>query len=136
MKKAAFVVGTAAVPSAETYFKETFDDKWADRWVISDWKKSEGAAGEWKFTAGEWYGDAEADKGIQTGDDARFYATSAKIAKPFSNEGKDLVLQFSVKHGQKIDCGGGYIKLFPAGLDQEHFTGDSDYSIMFGPDVC
>jgi len=136
MKKAAFVVGTAAVVSAETYFKETFDDKWTDRWVISDWKKSEGAAGEWKLSAGEWYGDAEADKGIQTGDDARFYATSSKIAKPFSNEGKDLVLQFSVKHGQKIDCGGGYIKLFPAGLDQEHFSGDSDYSIMFGPDIC
>jgi len=41
-----------------------------------------------------------------------------------------------VKHGQKIDCGGGYIKLFPAGLDQEHLSGDSDYSIMFGPDIC
>lgn len=26
-----------------------------------------------------------------------------------------LLLQFSVKHAQKIDCGGGYIKLLPAG---------------------
>ena len=29
------------------------------------------------------------------------------------NTGKDLVLQFSVKHAQKMDCGGGYIKLIP-----------------------
>jgi calreticulin len=45
-------------------------------------------------------------------------------------------LQFQVRHPQKIDCGGGYIKLLPAGLDQEKFGGDSDYSIIFGPDVC
>ena len=29
------------------------------------------------------------------------------------NTGKDLVLQLSVKHAQKMDCGGGYIKLIP-----------------------
>jgi len=28
------------------------------------------------------------------------------------------------------------LKLFPAGLDQEHMTGESNYNIMFGPDVC
>jgi len=46
------------------------------------------------------------------------------------------VLQFSVKHEQKIDCGGGYIKLLPPNTDQEGFTGDSKYNIMFGPDIC
>jgi len=130
------VAACVAVASAETYFKETFDDSYAERWVVSDWKASEGAAGKFVHTAGDFYGDAEADKGIQTSEDARFYAISSKIATPFSNEGKDLVLQFSVKHGQKIDCGGGYIKLFPSGLDAEHLNGDSDYNIMFGPDIC
>ena len=75
-------------------------------------------------------------KMIQTGPDARFYAISAKCPKPFSNRGKDLVVQFSVKHVQKLDCGGGYIKLLPDGLDQSKFGGDSDYAIMFGPDIC
>jgi len=37
---------------------------------------------------------------------------------------------------KKIDCGGGYIKLLGADLDQKDFSGDSPYSIMFGPDVC
>jgi calreticulin len=125
----------AAVVSAEVYFKETFDGSWQDRWVYSDWKKSAGQAGEFKLTAGDYYGDAEEDKGIMTSQDARFYDISAKFPE-FSNKGKELVIQFSVKHTQKIDCGGGYVKVFPAGLDQEHMTGESEYNIMFGPDVC
>lgn len=124
----------AAAASAKVFFKETFDDKWQDRWVLSDWKKA-GEAGEFKYTAGEYYGDAEADKGLMTSQDARFYDISAKFPE-FTNKGKDLVIQFSVKNTQKIDCGGGYVKVFPAGLDQVHMTGDSDYNIMFGPDVC
>lgn len=42
--------------------------------------------------------------------DARFYALSAKFPEAFSNEGKTLVVQFTVKHEQSIDCGGGYVK--------------------------
>ena len=91
--------------------------------------------GEWGWTAGQWYGD-ENDKGIQTTEDARFYGYSAKMDKVFDNEGKDLVLQFTTKYEQDIDCGGAYIKLLPSGLDQDKFGGDSEYSIMFGPDVC
>jgi len=56
--------------------------------------------------------------------------------KEFSNKGKTLVVQYSVKHEQNIDCGGGYIKIIPSGLDQTSFNGDSSYNIMFGPDIC
>lgn len=69
--------------------------------------------------------------GIQTSQDAHFYALSAHF-EPFSNEGKPLVIQFTVKHEQKIDCGGGYVKLFPDELDQSDMHGDSQYYIMFG----
>ena len=48
--------------------------------------------------------------GIQTSQDARFYAASASFDK-FSNADKTLVVQFTVKHEQKIDCGGGYVKV-------------------------
>merc|ERR1719318_888049 len=87
-------------------------------------------------TAGKFYGDKDKDKGLQTSEDAKFYQVSSKIEKPFSNEGKTLVLQFSVKHEQNIDCGGGYIKLFPADVDPKTMNGDSPYHIMFGPDIC
>ena len=48
--------------------------------------------------------------GIQTSQDAKFYAASASFDK-FSNADKTLVVQFTVKHEQKIDCGGGYVKV-------------------------
>jgi len=85
--------------------------------------------GAFKLSAGKFYGDAEKDKGestvyhnlltlwefstyigIQTSQDAHFYARTAKFDEVFNNEGKSLVIQFSVKHEQKIDCGGGYVK--------------------------
>lgn len=92
----------------------------------SNFKESEGTRGDFVLSAGKFYGDAEADKGVQTSQDARFYAYSAKLPK-FSNEGKDLVLQYTVKHEQKIDCGGGYLKILPSTLDQKTFNGDSEY---------
>ena len=124
------------------------------------------------MTAGKFYGDAEKDKGkqimivslqlltysifnwtgIQTSQDAKFYARTAKFDETFNNEGKSLVVQFSVKHEQKIDCGGGYVKVsiydnldifgndiliyylqvFPSTLDPKEMEGESKYNIMFG----
>lgn len=75
--------------------------------------------------------DYSVSVGLQTSQDARFYALSARF-EPFSNKGQTLVVQFTVKHEQNIDCGGGYVKLFPAGLDQTDMHGDSEYNIMFG----
>ncbi|KAG3279992.1 calreticulin-3 isoform X2 [Ictidomys tridecemlineatus] len=75
------------------------------------------------------------DGGLQTTQNGRFYAISARF-KPFSNKGKTLVIQYTVKHEQKMDCGGGYIKIFPADLDQKNLNGKSQYYIMFGPDIC
>lgn len=106
---------------------------WTDRWVQS---KSRSDYGEWKLTAGEFYGDAEEGKGIETSQDARHYSIGAKFEKDFSNEGKTLVIQYSVKHPQNIDCGGAYIKVLPDSVELENFKDDSPYNIMFGPDIC
>jgi calreticulin len=125
-----------ALASAKVYFQETFDGNWESRWVSSKSKESEGTQGVWDVTAGKFYNDAEKDKGLHTTTDARFYQISAEIPEKFSNRGKDLIIQYSVKHEQRIDCGGAYIKLLPSGLDQEKFNGDSVYNIMFGPDIC
>eukprot|EP00164_Ancoracysta_twista_P000257 GFYU01000363.1.p2 GENE.GFYU01000363.1~~GFYU01000363.1.p2 ORF type:complete len:433 (-),score=213.71 GFYU01000363.1:298-1596(-) len=123
-----------SLAAGKVYYKEEFgDSKWSDRWVVSQHKSDYGA---WKWSAGDFYGDAKADKGLMTGQDARFYAIANKIKTPFSNEGKDLVVQFQVKHQQNIDCGGGYLKVMPADFDPEEFNGDSKYFIMFGPDIC
>jgi hypothetical protein len=106
---------------------------WEKRWTVSSWKKSDGTAGDWVWTAGDWwvwpllptlpsslskchhvpcwgpcahakrswpilpprcrYGDAEADKGIKTTPDARFFAISSELKEPFTNKDAPLVLQ-------------------------------------------
>ena len=123
----------AAVAAAEVYFSEGFDDSWTSRWIESTHKGSE--QGKFVLTAGKFYNDPEKDKGIKTSEDARFYGASAKF-DPFSNEDKTLVIQFSVKHEQLIDCGGGYVKVYDCNADQKDLHGDTPYHIMFGPDIC
>merc|ERR1711959_116797 len=125
-------VACLAFAAAEVFFEEEFGDGWEGRWVQS---KAKDGRGVMKVSAGKFYGDAEAGKGLQTSQDAKFYAISSKHTE-FSNEGKTLVVQFSVKHEQDIDCGGAYVKLLPASLDAKKFQGDSEYNIMFGPDIC
>ncbi|KAL2488020.1 Calreticulin [Forsythia ovata] len=63
---------------------------------------------------------------IQTSEDYIFYAISAEFPE-FSNKDKTLVFQFSVRHEQKLDCGGGYIKLLNGEVDQKKF-GDASYN--------
>jgi len=125
-----------ALASATVHFREDFDSpSWKERWVQSEHPGKE--LGQFEWSAGKFYGDGDKDKGIKTSQDARFYALSAKFEDTkFSNEGKDLVIQFSVKHEQNIDCGGGYLKVFDCSLDQKQLHGDTPYLIMFGPDIC
>merc|ERR1711990_719347 len=127
---AVLAMSCVAFATAEVYFEEDFSGDWESRWVNSKAKEGLGAM---KVSAGKFYGDEEAGKGLQTSQDAKFYAISAKM-KEFSNEGKTLVVQFSVKHEQDIDCGGGYLKI--GAYDPENFQGDAKYNIMFGPDIC
>jgi len=135
MKSLAIVLLLAVQALATVYFSENFSGDWESRWVQSKNKESEGTQGPWKVSHGKFYNDAEEDKGLQTGQDARFYQISAKFP-PFSNKGKTLYVQYSVKHEQNIDCGGGYLKLLPSTTDQKNFNGDQEYFIMFGPDIC
>ncbi|VAH38641.1 unnamed protein product [Triticum turgidum subsp. durum] len=125
---ALLALASVAAVSADVFFQEKFEDGWESRWVKSEWKKDENMAGEWNHTSGKWHGDAE-DKGIQTSEDYRFYAISAEYPE-FSNKDKTLVLQFTVKHEQKLDCGGGYVKLLGGDVDQKKFGGDTTYSIL------
>jgi len=134
--KAALVLllGIAFVASATVYFEEDFSGNWEDRWVLSEDKKKDGTAGVLETASSKHHPDQD-DVGLRTTEDARFYQATAKFDE-FTNKDKELVFQFTVKHEQKIDCGGGYFKLLPPGFDAKNFNGDSEYNIMFGPDIC
>jgi len=135
----AAVLSALVTPVAATiYLKEDFNDAdWEKRWTIPSGWKGKSEMGEWKHTHGEWYG-IESDKGIQTSQDARFYGISAPLESTFTSGDNTLVIQYSVKHEQDLDCGGAYIKLLPGGdsFDADKFGGDTPYAVMFGPDVC
>jgi len=126
------VVSLALAASAEIYFGETFSSgKFG--WTKSAHKGDDNGLIE--VSHGEFFNDEKEDVGAQTKQDARFYQYSKDFPK-FSNKGKTLVFQFSAKHEQNIDCGGGYIKLLSPGYDAKDFNGDTPYNVMFGPDIC
>jgi len=133
MKIFALIAYGLALASATVYFKEEFSGDWEDRWIVS---KHDSGYGKVVASAGKFFGDEERDTGLKTSQDAKFYSISSALEKPFSNKDKDLVVQFTVKHEQNIDCGGGYLKLSPSTVDQLDFHGETEYNIMFGPDIC
>merc|ERR1719324_2022258 len=123
----AICLGAAA---AEVYFEEDFSGDWESRWVVSENKDD---LGKFVVTAGI-NGDSS-NVGLKTSQDAKFYGISA-VTKEFSNKDKTLVVQYTVKHEQNIDCGGAYLKLGPEPFDGKAFHGETKYNIMFGPDIC
>merc|ERR1712014_337480 len=75
------------------------------------------------------------DKGIQTKEDSKFFGISAGFDS-FSNEGKDLIIQYQAKYEKDVECGGGYMKIGPKSDDPTGFGDPTPYNIMFGPDKC
>jgi calreticulin len=124
------VLALSAAATATTYFEETFSNG------LEGWVEASSNQGKVGASAGQYFADEAENTGLQTQQDAKFYHVSKAFDAAVDNTGKDLVVQFSVKHGQKIDCGGGYIKLLPFGTDLKSVNGDSPYNIMFGPDIC
>merc|ERR1719465_128678 len=133
--RALLCLGLISRSSGKVYFSETFGDGWESRWTASKWKESEGSQGTWVSSAGKWFSDEAADKGIQTKEDSKFFGISAGFDS-FSNKGKDLIIQYQAKYEKDVECGGGYLKIGPKLADPAGFGDPTPYNIMFGPDKC
>jgi len=94
-----------------------------------------GTSGTFVASAGKWFKDEKEDTGIQTSQDSRFFGLSAGFDS-FSNEGKDLIIQYQAKYEKDVECGGGYVKVGPKMADPTAFGDPTPYNIMFGPDKC
>lgn len=113
-----------------TFFFESFEVGWEDRWIHSQNSKFTGRCTT--ATPKDW-GEA----GLQLPDANKYYGISALLPKPVDPI-NGLVVQYEVKFMEEVQCGGAYLKLIsqsefftPAGL-----TNETPYSIMFGPDIC
>merc|ERR1712224_923748 len=135
MRRTLVCIGSLGLASGKIYFSETFGDGWESRWTVSKWKESEGTQGKWVASAGKWFADEAEDKGIQTSEDSKFFGIAASFPS-FSNEGKDLIIQYQAKYEKDVECGGGYVKIGPKMSDPTTFGDPTAYNIMFGPDKC
>lgn len=121
-------------------FLEQFDyDSLQDsKWILSRAQKSnnEPYSGKWSIEESSIYPGFPGDKGLVMKSDAAYFAISRKLPQVFENDGRDLVLQFEVKFQNGVSCSGGYIKLLTKTLDPEHFSSNTPFEIMFGPDIC
>eukprot|EP00747_Dinoflagellata_sp_TGD_P146655 gnl/TRDRNA2_/TRDRNA2_176714_c1_seq26.p1 gnl/TRDRNA2_/TRDRNA2_176714_c1~~gnl/TRDRNA2_/TRDRNA2_176714_c1_seq26.p1 ORF type:complete len:394 (+),score=164.69 gnl/TRDRNA2_/TRDRNA2_176714_c1_seq26:90-1271(+) len=124
-----------SLAAGKIHFSETFGEGWDSRWTVSKWKDSEGTSGTWDTSAGKWHADAKEDVGIITNQDSKFFGISAGFDS-FSNEGKELVIQYQAKYEKDVECGGGYLKIGPKMSDATAFGDPTAYNIMFGPDKC
>ncbi|KAG5497704.1 hypothetical protein JKF63_03970 [Porcisia hertigi] len=115
---------------AEIFFHEEFNS--LDGWVQSEHKSDYGKV---ELSSGAIHVDAAKQQGLKLTQDEKFYAISKKLPTPVSNDGKPLVVSFSVRNEQDLQCGGTYLKFFSE-LNQKDFNGESPYWLMFGPDRC
>lgn len=127
-----FLVALLLTPfiRADVYFEDRFINGNIDRWEKS--KFDESKLGVCEYARPKDVSDDKEDGGIKTTQDARFYRYSAPLDKLLSNKDKTMCVQFTVKHEQDIDCGGGYVKLLGESFKPEEFHGESPYEIMFG----
>ncbi|VUZ39503.1 unnamed protein product [Hymenolepis diminuta] len=119
---------------ADIYFEDRFINGNIDKWKKS--KFDEDKLGVCEYALPKEVSDEKEDGGLKTTQDARFYRYSAPFNETLSNKDKTFCLQFTVKHEQDIDCGGGYVKLLGESFVPDEFHGESAYEIMFGPDIC
>lgn len=127
--------------SGLVHYSESFGPDWSVRWRhASNPLTNSGdlpSAGQFDVSAGRWHSsDSLSDAGLHTPDDSRYYAISSPLPPSLAKPPSTLVLQFSLKHEQFIECGGGFLKLLDSSLDQDNFNGDSSYLVKFGQDNC
>jgi calreticulin len=139
MRHTLLLLNSLSFVSGRIYFSETFGDGWESRWTFSKWKESAkddpAKMGKWVTATGKWFRDAAEDRGIQTAEIMKFYSLAASFDS-FSNEGKELVVQYQAKYEKDLSCGGGDLKVGPTQKDLTMFGDPTPYNIMFGPDQC
>lgn len=108
----AAIFAAASLVSAKIFFEDNFNydgDDWQTKWKVPS--NNPNSLGQWELSSGKFFADERASQGLRTLNDLHFYALTAPLKEPFNNEKGDLVVQFSVKNEQTLNCGGAYIKV-------------------------
>ena len=118
------------------YLEEHFEPGWEKKWSRPEIVRRGVLLGKFRSSAGSYYADEKKQRGLETMDARRFYLFYSNFSQPFDTREKDLIVQYTVRLDMYIDCAGAYIKILGPPNNQIEFSNESDYSIMFGPDIC
>lgn len=122
----AALLATASFATAKIYLSETFDNEdWKSTWSVPSSNTND--LGNWEISSGKFFADENVNRGLRTTDNMHFYALTAPLQELFSNQDRDLIIQFSAKNEQGLDCGGAYLKVIKYYLFLLHYK----YLFMF-----
>jgi len=121
---------------SRVFLEEHFSSGWEERWKRPDIIKKGLLLGRFRLSSGNFFGDEQRQRGLETLDSRRNYLFYSNFSKPFDSRNGDLIIQYSVRLDMYVDCAGEYIKLFGSPSSPTSFSNETFYSIMFGPDVC
>jgi calnexin len=131
---------TYDVPTFTSGFLESFQsDPLAGAWSLS--KEDAYANQDWAVKAPKAAAPLyAADTGFRVEKKAQRYGVSASLEKPVTlgEQSDELVISYELRMENGLECGGAYLKLLSddANFVPDELDGDSQYSIMFGPDKC
>ena len=118
------------------YFREDFDDYSLQRWQRPEKVRKGIQLGKVRSSTGDFYGNEQKWRGMETMDSYRFYYMTSNFSKIMDTRNSDFVLQYTVRMNYHVDCSGQYIKLLDKDADIRSFSNATKYEVMFGPDVC
>jgi len=123
------------IPSPDdVFYYETFSSPFEElNWILSEKNEGKVKVGRGTETSG-----IKAEQGLILEEEAKRYGISSKFSQNFDPKDQDLVLQYEVRFHNNLQCGGAYLKLLKSDdeVDLGEFTDDTEYVIMFGPDIC
>eukprot|EP00993_Chasmostoma_nieuportense_P000038 NODE_1035_length_1696_cov_15.690886_g972_i0.p1 GENE.NODE_1035_length_1696_cov_15.690886_g972_i0~~NODE_1035_length_1696_cov_15.690886_g972_i0.p1 ORF type:complete len:522 (-),score=136.77 NODE_1035_length_1696_cov_15.690886_g972_i0:129-1670(-) len=111
---------------------DTFATHYAPRWVVS---RNPRYQGKWEWAVPTELVGVE-DHGLLMAEPTQHYAIARAIDGGLFPNGRSLVLQYEVKFQSYMSCGGAYIKLLPSNTKLSSMSLETNFIIMFGPDLC
>ena len=120
----------------KVYLEERFDAGWETRWKRPTTVRKGVQLGKVRVSAGRFFGNEKIQRGLETLEGRRHYLLYSNFSEVFDTRGKDLILQYTVRLSMNIDCAGQYVKLFTTDVHPTQFSNESEYAVMFGPDIC
>jgi calreticulin len=121
---------------AAVYLEERFERGWENRWKKPTHLRKGVQFGRVRISAGNFWGDEKIQRGMETIDSKRNYLFYSNLTHRFDSRHRDLIVQYTVRMSYFADCGGQYLKLLSSDTDPTKFSNETEYLLMFGPDIC